>query len=100
MIQKSLKSTITSVMSSKPKWGGESTGSEVDGRFSRLDEMEDLRPLGHGVEVRTGTRATSRTGQEGAGMPPEMTVPSRRIGVKTDVIVETSERLPYNDRLY
>lgn len=88
-------------MSSKPKWGGgESTSSEVDGRFSRLDEMDDLRPLGHGVEVRSGTRAASKAGNEGAGLPAEMVVPSRRIGVKTDVVVETSERLTYNDRLY
>ena len=87
-------------MSSKPKWGGDSTSSEVDGGFSRLDEMDDLRPLGHGVKVGTGTRPTSMTGNEGAGMPTEMAVPSTRIGVKTDVVVETSERLPYNDRLF
>ena len=91
---------MTSVMSSKPKWGGESTHSEHDGRFSRLDEMDDLRPLGHGVEVRTGTRAPSMTGTELADMPTKMAVPSRRIGVKTDIVVETSERLTYNDRLY
>ena len=91
---------MTSVISSKSKWVGESTSSEIDGRFSRLDEMDDLRPLGHGVEVGTGTRATSMTGKEGARMPAEMAVPSRRIGVKTDVVVETSGRLAYNDRLY
>ena len=62
--------------------------------------MDDLRPLGHEVEVRTGTRAASMTGDEGAGIPAEMSVPSKRIGVKTDVVVETSERLTYNDRLY
>lgn len=87
-------------MSSKPKWGGESASSELDGRFNRLDEMDDLRPLGHGVEVCTGSRAASITGNEGAGMHAEMAVPSSRIGVKTDVVVETSERLTYNDRLY
>ena len=87
-------------MSSKPKWGGESTSSERDGRFSRLDEMDDLRPLGHGVEVGTGTRAPSRTGNEAVEMPTRMAVPSKRIGVKTDIVVETSERLTYNDRLY
>ncbi len=100
LIQKGLKSTLTSVISSKAKWGGESTSSEVDGRFSRLDEMEDLRPLGHGVDVRSGTRPASMSAHEGKGMHPEMAVPSTRIGVKTDVIVETSERLAYNDRLY
>lgn len=94
---KSLKSTITSVMSSKPKWGGD---SELDGSFSRLDEMNDLRPLGHGVQVGTGPQVMDKAGDEGAVMSSEMTVPSRRIGVKTDVVVETSERLTYNDRLY
>ena len=91
---------MTSVISSKSKWGAESTKSEVDGRFSRLDEMDDLRPLGHDVEVSTGTRAPSRSGDEGADIPTSMAVPARRIGVKTDVVVETSERLTYNDRLY
>ena len=101
LIQKSFKSTITSVMSSKPKWGGDSTSSEVDGRFSRLEEMDEMRPLGHGVVVGTGTRATSTIGKdEGADMPADLAVPSRGIKVKTDVVVETSERLTYNDRLY
>ncbi|KAL9634008.1 MAG: hypothetical protein Q9164_004346 [Protoblastenia rupestris] len=79
-------------MSSKPNWGGESSSSEQDGRFSRLDEMDDLRPLGHEVEVRTGTRATSMTGDEGAGRPAEMSVPSKRIGVKTDVVLNENRR--------
>ena len=91
---------MTSVMSSKPKWGGDSAHSDLDGRFSRLDEMDDLRPLGHGVKVGTGTRAHSTDGNEEVDTATEMVVPSRRIGVKTDVIVETSERLTYNDRLY
>ena len=106
-MQRTLKSTITSVMSStKPKWGAdESRGSELDGRFSRLEEMEDLRPLGHGVNVRGGQgdagSGTERGGEEAGGLrQEEMVVPSRRIGVKTDVVVETSERLAYNDRLY
>ena len=84
-------------MSSKPKWGGD---SELDGSFSRLDEMDNLRPLGNGVEVVTGTRAAPENGNEGEGMPTDIAVPSRRIGVKTDIVVETSERLIYNDRLY
>ena len=82
------------MISTKPKWGGESASSEQDGRFSRLDEMDDLRPLGHKVAVGRGNE------DEGTGAPAEMAVPSRRIGVTTDVIVETSERLTYNDRLY
>ena len=91
---------MTSVMSSsKSKWGGDSSGSD---NFSRLDEMDDLRPLGHDVEVGTGPRPTSMSAHEaGARRPSGMpVVPDRGIGVKTEVVVETSERLAYNDRLY
>ena len=57
------------------------------------------------MEAGAGTRPASRGGEEGqgeggAGREREMAVPSWRIGVKTDVVVETSERLVYNDRLY
>ena len=98
IIQKSLKSTVTSVMSSKSKSGvSQSNSSELDGRFSRLEEMDDLRPLGHEVEVGTAARAD---GGESGGGPDGMPVPDSGIGVKTDVIVETSGRLAYNDRLY
>ena len=61
--------------------------------------MDDLRPLGHGVKV-TGNRNTSMTENEAAERPMENIVPERGIRVKTDVVVETSERLTYNDRLY
>ena len=86
-------------MSSKPRWGKHATNSEVDGRFSHLDENDDLRPLGHGVEISTGMRIGDG-GAEGELAEIEMGVPSETIRVKTDVIVETSERLIYNDRLY
>lgn len=100
LIPKSLRSTLTSGTSSKPKWGGESAGS--DGPFSHLDEMDDLRPLGHGVQIDSRPRVKATGGDEESGMPKEMemAVPSTRIGVKTDIVVETSERLTYNDRLY
>ena len=87
-------------MSSKPKRGQESTNSALGGRFSQLDEMDDLRPLGHGAEAYPGTRSPSITGNGDAGIPEEMAVPSRRIGVKTDIVVERTDRLSYNDRLY
>ena len=61
--------------------------------------MDDLRPLGHGVQISTGMRAEDG-GAEGEFAEIEMEVPSERIIVKTDVVVETSERLIYNDRLY
>ena len=89
-------------MSSKPRWGKHATKSENDGRFSQLDEMDDLRPLGHGVQISTGMRAEDGVGdgaEEGLA-EIEMGVPSEGIKVKTDVVVETSERLIYNDRLY
>ena len=72
----------------------------MDGSFSRLDEMDNIPPLGHEAEVRTGTRATSTSGKEGGDRSTDMAVPSQRIGVKKEVVVETSERLTYNDRLY
>ena len=90
-------------MSSKPRWGKHATNSEADGRFSQLDEMDDLRPLGHGVQISTGMKAGDGAGDEGVEgelAETEMGLPSRRIKVKTDVVVETSERLIYNDRLY
>ena len=86
-------------MSSKPKRPGLSENSEGDGGFSRLEEMDDLRPLGHDVDVHAGKRASSMSGI-GSGMATDIAVPSRRIGVRTEVVVETSERLAYNDRLY
>ena len=82
-------------MSSRPRWTGvESASSERNGRFDRLDEMDDLRPLGHVANVNAGMN------EEENGLPSGMVVPSSRIAVKTDVVVETSERLAYNDRLY
>ena len=99
LIPGNLKSTITSVLSSKPKWPGLSDDSERDGRFSRLEELDDMRPLGHDVDVQAGERA-SWTNGNGTGMATDIAVPNRRIGVKTEVVVETSERLAYNDRLY
>ena len=72
---------MTSVTSSK--YNGNSNG------FSQLDEADDLRPLGHRVDVRAR--------EEGA---VEMEVPKKGIGVVTDFKVETEERLVYNDRLY
>lgn len=61
--------------------------------------MDDLRPLGHDVDVHAGKRASSMNGDE-ARMSTDIAVPSSRIGVTTEVVVETSDRLVYNDRLY
>ena len=74
---------------------------ESDGRFSCLDEGSDLRPLGHGVEVRGGETTPREERDEGTGTRMRMEN-ARRTGieVRTDVVVETSKRLVYNDRLY
>ena len=87
---------MTTVASSK--YNGD---SGFDGGFSQLDEGDDLRPLGHRVEVRT-EREGAREGEEERRevTPMEMDVPRWKIGVRTDVKVETEERLVYNDRLY
>ena len=79
--------------------------NNVGGRFTRLDEeMDDLRPLGHDVKVGHGgddvEGGGGQAGGAGGGGGIGMEVPSSGIGVKTDVIVETSGRYAYNDRLY
>ena len=73
---------------------------ESDGRFSCLDEGSDLRPLGHGVEVRGGETSPGEEGNEGTGTRMEVNAQRTGIEVRTDVVVETSKRLVYNDRLY
>ncbi len=76
--------------SSKRPWRS-SKGKFSDGTFSHLDEVEDLRPLGHGISVRGGQ------GQQEGGA---VELPEHRINVRTEITWETSDRLDYNDRLY
>jgi len=76
--------------SSKRLWRS-SKGKSSDGTFSHLDEVEDLRPLGHGISVRGGQGR-----QEGEAVE----LPERGIKVRTEITWETSDRLDYNDRLY
>ncbi|MDI1491216.1 MAG: hypothetical protein OHK93_002423 [Ramalina farinacea] len=97
LLRNRLRSTTKSGSSSGRKWFG-SKGTNSDGRFSSLDENnDDLAPLGHGVSVRGGMDAKEQSLEHG---DVEMQVPQSGIGVKTDVVVSTSERLAYNDRLY
>ena len=97
LLRNTLRSTTKSGSSSGRKWFG-SKGTNSDGRFSSLDENnDDLAPLGHGVSVHGGMDAKGQSEESG---DVEMRVPRRGIGVKTDVVVSTSERLAYNDRLY
>lgn len=65
-----------------------------DGAFSQLDEPDDLRPLGHDVSVRGGTVDMSQPAVEA------MELPQQGINVRTEVILSTSDRLHYNDRLF
>lgn len=82
----------TSHSSRSAKWikGRGSKGNKNGEEFSRLDEWEDRnRPMGHDVTVR------------GGGGEVEMgEVPREGIQVKTEVVLVSSERLEYEDRLF
>lgn len=78
--------------SASGKWikGRGSKGNKNGEEFSRLDEWVDQsRPMGHDVSVR------------GGGGEVEMgEVPREGIQVKTEVVLVSSERLEYEDRLF
>ncbi|KAI4251343.1 MAG: hypothetical protein LQ352_004909 [Teloschistes flavicans] len=63
---------------------------ESDGMFSRLEEMEGGGAIGHEVRVLGGDKEGD--GREG--------VPERGIQVKTEVVLVSSERVDYLDRLF
>ena len=91
LVRSTLHSTGTA--SSRRIWGS-SKGKSSDGTFSQLDEPDDLRPLGHDVAVRGGRVGQSQPDIEELEMPPS------GINVRTEVILSTSDRLHYNDRLF
>ena len=71
------------------------SGSRPGGAFSQIDEHDDLKPLGHDVSVQAGGVGESLpSGEEG------MEMPTQGINVRTEVILSTSDRLYYNDRLF
>ena len=85
----------TGATSSRGMWqSGKSKSRPSDGTFSQLDEADDLRPLGHDVSVRGGRVNGSQPGTEAVELPQQ------GIEVRTEVILSTSERLHYNDRLF
>ena len=91
LVRNTLRST--SGVSSRRMWeSGKSRPS--DGTFSQLEEPDDLRPLGHDVSVRGGPV----DGNPAAAEALEMSQPG--ITVRTEVILSTSDRLLYNDRLF
>ncbi|KAL8831105.1 MAG: hypothetical protein Q9191_001054 [Dirinaria sp. TL-2023a] len=93
-----VKSTMKSGSSTLSKRGwGSLNGRTTDGlpsRFSHLDEQDDLRPLGHGVFVRGGRL------NDGSPDMEDVEIPQHGINVRTEITLETSDRLIYNDRLY
>ncbi|KAL9007297.1 MAG: hypothetical protein Q9173_007382 [Seirophora scorigena] len=81
----------TSHSSGSGKWikARGSKGNKNGEEFSRLDEREDQnRPMAHDVSVRGGGEV------EMGGVPRE------GIQVKTEVMLVSSERLEYEDRLF
>lgn len=94
LVRTTIKSS--SGLSSKKHWGS-SKAKPSDGSFSRFsntDEHDDLRPLGHGVSVRGGRADDGHPDMEDVELPPHV------IKVRTEVTLNTSDRLDYNDRLY
>lgn len=69
-------------------------GRPSDGTFSQLDEPDDLKPLGHDVSVRGGRVNGTQSDSEGIELPQQ------GISVMTEIILSTSDRLHYNDRLF
>lgn len=90
LVRSKLSSTVGS--SSKRMWGSGVRPS--DGNFSQLDELDDMRPFGHDVSVRGGRMGASQGDEEVVEMP------QKGIAVKTEITLETSNRLDYNDRLF
>ena len=82
--------------SSKRIWSSSKTktSSGSFSRYSQFDEQEDLRPLGHGISVRGGRHNAGRSDEE------EVEMPQHGINVRTEITLDTSDRLDYNDRLY
>ncbi|KAL8718843.1 MAG: hypothetical protein Q9225_004069 [Loekoesia sp. 1 TL-2023] len=75
------------------KWlkGKVSKGSSDDNNFSRLDDLEDPGQMGHNVAVHGGRD----------GNRVEMgEVPETGIKVETEVVLISSERLDYKDKLF
>ena len=99
LFRNTLRSTSNGGSSSSSKRIFESSakGRPNVGTFSQLDEADDiLRPLGHDVSVRAGRVEENLQDADVEGME----LPSQGIKVRTEVILSTSDRLHYNDRLF
>ena len=89
-----IRSTLSSGGASSRRMWGSGKGKSSDGTFSQLDEPDDLKPLGHDVSVRGGRVNESQPDIEAVEMS------QTGINVRTEVILSTSDRLHYNDRLF
>lgn len=67
---------------------------QSDSNFSQLEELDDLRPLGHDVSVRGGRVNADQGGGDVEALP------QKGITVRTEITLVTSDRLDYNDRLF
>ena len=74
-----------------------SKNDDPDGNFIRLEESlsNSQRAWGHNVSVHGG-----RTSGENNESVDEVEVPPEGIKVKTEIILMSTDRLDYNDRLY
>lgn len=74
-----------------------SKNDDPDGNFFRLEESlsDSQRAWGHNVSVHGG-----RTSGENNENVDEVEVPPEGIKVKTEIILMSTDRLDYNDRLY
>ena len=85
--------------SSRLMWRS-NTGND-NGTFTRLEELASESNLrwGHNVSVRGGIN-NPRTGHTDNISMEEMNVPPDSIKVMIEVVLVTSDRLDYHDRLY
>lgn len=87
------KTNSTGTSSSRRTWAS-AKSQPSNNTFSQLDEPDDLRPLGHDVSVRGGRVDETQADVEAIELPQQ------GINVRTEVILSTSDRLYYNDRLF
>ena len=71
-----------------------SEGRPSDGNFTELSEPDDMRPLGHDVSVRGGRVNGDLPDVEATELA------QTGINVTTEIILSTSNRLHYNDKLF
>lgn len=85
--------------SSRLMW--QSNNVNQDGTFTRLEEpANELNPRwGHSVSVQGGRNNRDGSAADNISMG-DMNVPPNGINVTTEVVLVTSDRFDYHDRLY